>query len=360
MSDNLSVLIVDDSLIFRHVVTDALEKEAGIHVAGSVRNGAKALEHIQRSPPDLVTLDVEMPEMNGLQTLTEIKKIERERGGGEIGVIMLSAYTRKGADITIRALELGAFDFVAKPQGTSEVDSVQRLKASLLPKIHYFASRKSLSGRVAALPDSVARAPRKTTPATEEIKALLIGVSTGGPKALTRIMPDLCKKVTVPTLIVQHMPETFTTSLAESLNKRCLHTVKEAREGDVVERETVYIAPGGRHMVLRRGIGGKPIIALNQHPPQNGCRPSVDVLFRSAPEVLGGRFVAAIMTGMGKDGADSLRAINRAGAHIIAQDEASSVVWGMPGSAVATGYVDHVVPLDNIPAVIARIVNERK
>jgi two-component system chemotaxis response regulator CheB len=353
MTNTLSVLIVDDSLIFRHVVAAALEGEEGVHIAGSVRNGAKALEHIRSSPPDLVTLDVEMPEMDGLQTLAEIKKIEAARNDLRIGVIMLSALTRKGADTTIRALELGAFDFVAKPRGASEEDSLRQLKASLLPKIHYFASRKSLGVRPPATP----LRPVAAAPAAETINAVLIGVSTGGPKALIRMLPALCSHTTVPILIVQHMPETFTASLAESLDKKCPHTVKEGRDGEAIERATVYIAPGGHHMVVRRGIGGKAVIALNRQPPENGCRPSVDVLFRSAPAVLGGGIIAVIMTGMGSDGARSLRPLKRVGARLIAQDEASSVVWGMPGSAVATGLVDTVAALDDIPATVKNFID---
>lgn len=353
MAQQKKILVVDDSLIFRHAVEDVLKSDSSITVIGSVRNGAKAMDFIREKRPDLVTLDVEMPEMDGMATLKAIQELNQAGPSlPPVKVIMLSAFTRFGADVTIRALELGAFDFVAKPRTESAEDSLQRLREQLLPKIH-----ACLAGLPAASPDKAApvvKSPVKQGPLSE-VRAVFIGVSTGGPKALTEMLPSLCQKISLPIFIVQHMPATFTASLAESLGKKCAHLVKEGAEGEAVMPRTVYIAPGGRHMtvVSRDGI---PRIRLNDQPPENGCRPSVDVLFRSAPDVYPGGCVALILTGMGMDGAKSLRALKREGAIILAQDEKSSVVWGMPGAAVETGLVDAVVSLESIPETVARAV----
>jgi two-component system chemotaxis response regulator CheB len=187
------------------------------------------------------------------------------------------------------------------------------------------------------------------------MRAVVIGTSTGGPRALSALLPDLCTVVELPILIVQHMPPGFTKSLADSLARQTGRKVVEATEGMPLERATVYIAPGARHLLLR-GSSVSPVIALNEQPPENGCRPSADVLFRSAASVLAGEVVAVILTGMGNDGTAGLSAIRRAGGHVIAQDEASSVVWGMPGSAVAAGVVDEVYPLDRIAVAVAAVV----
>ena len=365
----IKVLIVDDSLIFRHAVADALKTEPDIKIAGSVRNGLKAVEFIREHDVDIVTLDLEMPEMDGLETIDEIQKLNKSRSNThKIGIVMLSALTIAGARSTIQALEKGAFDFITKPQNSSDDDCIQLLNRELVPRIRQYmrtgsspVHRKTLamaglaSVKAAAVTAKSAIAFRNRS----EIKAILIGVSTGGPRALSDMLPDLCLKTTLPVLIVQHMPPDFTRSLAENLDKKCSHHVTEATDGERILNNTIYIAPGGRHMMIATNDSGEEVIAINDQPPENGCRPSVDILFRSAAAVYGCNALPILLTGMGTDGTLGIRPLKRAGAWIIAQDEASSVVWGMPGSAVDTGLVDEIVPLQKIPDAIFAATNKQ-
>ncbi|MEZ4526609.1 MAG: chemotaxis response regulator protein-glutamate methylesterase [Desulfobacterales bacterium] len=361
-----SVLIVDDSRIFRSIVEECLKNEDDIKIIGSVRNGIKAMEFIRSCRPDIVTLDMEMPDLDGLETLRAIREFNASTPDlPSIGVIMLSIFTRRGADITIRALEEGAFDFIAKPEGKNPGENIESLRRQLTARIRFFISRR-IASRIRPVPEIMASAsaspeiPDRIEKKTGQmrathIRAVLIGVSTGGPKALMTILPDICERIDIPVFIVQHMPPTFTASLAGSLNSKCAYTIVEAQHNGVVSPRCAYIAPGGKHMLIRKQ--GKDVITvINEQPPENGCRPSVNVLFRSAVPVYGSNVIAVIMTGMGSDGSKGVAALKRAGAVIIAQDENTSVVWGMPGSAVAAGCVDHVLPLQNIPGVIADLV----
>ncbi|KPA13948.1 response regulator receiver modulated CheB methylesterase [Candidatus Magnetomorum sp. HK-1] len=367
MKNLTTILIVDDSLIFRKIVQKCLDGEDDIQVIGSVRNGLKAMEFIQTQRPDLVTLDLEMPEMNGIQTLAAIQRFNSEHEDlPPIGVIMVSAFTKKGADVTIKALESGAFDFITKPEGNNQQKNFSTLRRQLLAKIRYFTSRRIASrnrGTLTPIRQEI-RPVRKLNTGTVPIikqtryKAILIGVSTGGPRALMTVIPELCQNIDLPILIVQHMPPKFTESLAESLNSKCRHQVIEAKNNQTVEKQHVYIAPGGKHMVICRK-GAVLTIQTNEEAPEHGCRPSVDVLFRSAEPVLGGDIVAVILTGMGTDGTNGLAYLKQSGAYVVAQDEASSVVWGMPGSAVRSGFVDEVQPLDKIPECIVDILQKR-
>jgi two-component system chemotaxis response regulator CheB len=355
MNNGISLLIVDDSRLFRTALEDALRGQGGVVVAGSVFSGAKAMEFIRSTPPDLVTLDVEMPGMDGLQTLEQIKAFNLSRPTSPpVGVIMVSAFTRRGEQVTINALQAGAFDFVAKPSGGSAQTNLALLRDELLAKIHAFAaSRRRPGADAGAVAGFPVRAPAiKRT----RMRAVVIGASTGGPRALSEMLPALCRAVDLPILIVQHMPEGFTRSLAESLARQTRRRVVEATDSMLLEPSTVYIAPGAKHLLLR-GTAALPVVALNGQPPENGCRPSADVLFRSSAAVLGGELIAVILTGMGKDGTAGLGAIRRAGGHVIAQDEGSSVVWGMPRSAVEAGVVDEVQPLNAIPAAVAAVIN---
>ena len=361
-----TVLIVDDSLVYRHAIEDALKDEPDIKVIGSVRNGVKAMEFIAVSQPCLVTLDLEMPDLDGIETLKAIQQFNADHAlVPGINVIMLSAHTKKGAESTMQALEMGAFDFITKSETTNETESIAALKLALIHRIHHMSSL-SLLGRqthVKTQPPSLTVAEatpfeKNKSSAATKIKAIVIGVSTGGPKALLNMLPGLCSKVTLPIFIVQHMPEKFTQSLAESLGKKCSHRVKEGTDGELVTSKTVYIAPGGRHMLLRKS-GANTVISINDQPPENSCKPSVDILFRSIPVIYNGDAVAIVLTGMGTDGTKSVRALKREGVFIIAQDEETSVVWGMPGSAVATGLVDTVVPLMKIPDVVADYICRR-
>jgi len=355
MNDAVSLLIVDDSRLFRSALEEALRGQPGVFVAGSVFNGAKAIEFLRNAPPDLITLDVEMPGMDGLQVLEQIQAFNATRPASQaVGVIMLSAYTRRGEQVTIKALQAGAFDFIAKPSGGSAEENLASLRNELLTKIRAFtASRRARAGGATVRAPVPGRGPvLKRT----RMRAVVIGASTGGPRALSEMLPGLCQAVDLPILIVQHMPPGFTRSLAESLARQTGRRVVEATDGMPLEKSTVYIAPGAKHLLLR-GTASLPIVALNEQPPENGCRPSADVLFRSAATVFGGELIALILTGMGRDGTAGLGAIRRAGGHVIAQDEASSVVWGMPGSAVEAGVVDETHPLRAIPAAVAAVVN---
>jgi two-component system, chemotaxis family, protein-glutamate methylesterase/glutaminase len=371
MPASARVLIVDDSRIFRAALEASLADAEGIEVVGSVFSGEKALEFIRANRPDVVTLDVEMPGLNGLETLEAIRQLDAgTEAGAEVGVIMVSAYTKRGAEVTIQALQRGAFDFITKPtaaQKTENADNLALLRQQLLSKIRLFmAERSRRSTARKSIPPAIADHSGQSSAASrtrwlqagprEAIRAIVIASSTGGPKALEKLLPDLVRRTDLPILIVQHMPPKFTDSLAESLGRACQAAVAEAREGELVEEKRVYLAPGGKHLILRSDRG-EFVLGLNEQPPENGCRPSADVLFRSAAAALQGGVAAIVLTGMGRDGTAGLGAIKRAGGYAFAQDEATSVVWGMPGSAVEAGLADEVLPLGDIAAAVESLVN---
>jgi len=356
MADPIKVLIVDDSRLFRAALEDALAGQEDIRVIGSVFSGAKALEFIRQSPPHVVTLDVEMPGMNGVETLEQIQAlIAAGVAPASLGVVMVSAFTRRGADITVKALEAGAFDFVTKPSASSPEEGLQMLRDEVLPKIRACARRLP---RIASAPFRVPPV-RPTAARPSNIRTIVIGASTGGPRALSVLLPDLCSQTDLPILLVQHMPAGFTASLAESLARQTKKRVVEAADGMPIEKNSVYIAPGGRHLLIR-GNSIAPVTGLTDQPPENGCRPSADVLFRSAATCFGSSAVAVILTGMGRDGTVGLGALKRAGARVFAQDQETSVVWGMPGSAVEAGVADEVLPLPRIAPAIAAFINQLK
>jgi two-component system chemotaxis response regulator CheB len=345
------VLIVDDSRIFRELIETALRGTA--EVVGSVFNGEKALEFIAASPPDLVTLDFAMPGLDGLATLKRIQEFNATRPkSSAVGVLMVSAVTKTGARVTIEALEAGAFDFVTKPSAASADENRNELRRQLAAKVRAWQSRR---------PAEPAPVPPSFKPMCRVggVRAVLIGVSTGGPAALATLLPPLCEGTDVPVFVVQHMPDGFIPALVASLGRRCSHRVVEARDGEAVAPRTVYFAPSGRHMVLRGSADGTLQTGLNDQPPEQGFRPSVDVLFRSAAAALGGAAVALVLTGMQDDGTRGLGPLKRAGAYAIAQDEASSVVWGMPGAAVAAGLIDAVLRLERIPAAVHTLIAGR-
>jgi two-component system chemotaxis response regulator CheB len=359
MPDHARVLIVDDSRIFRAALEDALTGQDGIAVVGSVFSGEKALDFIRATPPDLVTLDVEMPGLGGLETLHAIQRLNAARPQAPpVGVIMVSAFTRAGADVTVRALQAGAFDFVTKPKGPSAEASQQELRQQLLPRIRAFMQRRQRGA-----PQPPPAAPRPTRQPPRTIRAVLIAASTGGPQALGVLLPELCAGVDLPIFLVQHMVPEFTRSLAEMLARQTGRTVVEARDGEPAAARAVYVAPGDRHLLLRAGPGGDLRTALNDQPKENGFRPSADVLVRSAASALGGEVVAVVLTGMAcdrvADGTAGLRPLKRAGGYVIAQDEATSVVWGMPGSVVAAGLADAVLPLGQIAAAVRALAAGR-
>jgi two-component system chemotaxis response regulator CheB len=355
----LRVLIVDDSRLFRSAVEAALAGRDEVRVVGSVFSGEKALEFLRMHPVDLVTLDVEMPGMDGLATLREIQKLNQLRPLEKpIGVLMLSAYTQAGAEVTIQALQAGAFDFIPKPDlGSQEINQAW-LTAQLMAKIRAFRNPSALpedrpaaeGARLAAIRNSGIKRP---------IAAVLIAVSTGGPQALAEVIPPLAARIEVPVLIVQHMPPGFIPSLASSLSQNNRFPVIEARDAQPIQSRTFYLAPSGKHLILRR-INCVLYTGLLETPPEGGgLRPSADVLFRSAAAELPGATIAVVMTGMGFDGTAGLAVLKRAGGYAIAQDEATSTVWGMPRCVVEAGLADTVVPLGRIADVVTRQVRDR-
>jgi two-component system, chemotaxis family, protein-glutamate methylesterase/glutaminase len=365
-NDNLiNVLVVDDTLIYRKIVGDVLSEIPEVKVVGTANNGKAALARIAALQPDLLTLDVEMPEMNGLEVLEQI-----QRQNLNLGVVMFSSLTKRGSDITIKALELGAFDFIPKPEFGTLAENRQLLKNSLLPIIKAFARRKELKNilysKIHQPSSSEVRSPHpKVLPSRQPVIApkrtkssiVGIGISTGGPNALARLLPQLPANLGVPILIVQHMPPIFTQSLANSLNMKSPLNIKEACDGEPVVPNTVFIAPGGKQMKVVAGqMADQKIIRITDDPPENSCKPSVDYLFRSLLEHYGGAVTGVIMTGMGSDGTAALKLMKKQGATIIAQDEATCVVFGMPKEPIDSGIVDVIAPLDKIAGEICLTV----
>ena len=363
----LRVLVVDDTIVYRKIISDILTAIPGVEVVGTANNGKIAVSKIQTLRPDLVTLDVEMPEMNGLEVLEAIGD-----KSGNTGVVMLSTLTTRGGDITIRALELGAFDFVPKPQSGSMQENLAAVRNRLVPIIEAFKRRMEIrailhKGKGRPL-DTRIPAPtglRKTVPARRPVRntkseIITLGISTGGPNALARMMPEIPADIGVPILIVQHMPPVFTASLAKSLDAKCAIRVKEAEHGEAVFPNVAYIAPGGSQMRVAGAADGRTrIIEITDAPPENSCKPSADYLFRSVSRHYVGRATGVIMTGMGSDGFRGLEELKENGAHIIAQDEASCTVYGMPRKPIETGLADVIAPLSEIAAAITRSVRSQ-
>ena len=343
------MLVVDDSVVIRRLVSHALEEDPRLEVVGSAPNGVVALERIPQVHPDVITLDIEMPEMDGLETLRRIRKLYPR-----LQVIMFSTLTERGAAATMDALTLGANDYVTKAANIGSLDrSMSSLRSDLIPKIKQFFHLDTDTAAVApALKPP--RAPRFQSPKLAR-RVVCIGVSTGGPNALAVVMPMFPKNFRVPILIVQHMPPLFTRLLAERLNSQTELSVEEAREGSNVEPGKVLIAAGDYHMRLRK-TGERVTTTLDQEAPENSCRPAVDVLFRSVGQVYGGASIAVVLTGMGQDGLRGVEGLQPQGACVIAQDEPSSVVWGMPGAVVKAGLADFVVDLKEVvPEILKQL-----
>ncbi len=365
----MKVLVADDSSFFRKAMTEVLSSLPGVEVVGSASNGRLTLQKVQELRPDLLTLDMEMPELDGLAVLDALKT-----EGNMPAVIVVSALTREGGKLALQALQKGAFDFITKPDTSNAGESRKilrtefetRLKALSLrlgvrnilrgtSSIQSPPSSKPLISSPSVAPDTIVDRMRRVSGISKP-EMVLIGVSTGGPNALGVLLPAL-PRLGVPVLIVQHMPAIFTQTLAESLSVKCVLRVLEASHGQTAEADTVYIAPGGRQMRLAPAPDGRGIIRINDDPPENNCRPSVDTLFRSVALHFPGRAMGVILTGMGNDGTLGLKLLRRSGCFVIAQDEPSCVVFGMPKSAIDAGVVDEVLPLEAIPARIARVVH---
>ena len=360
----IRVLIVDDSIVFRRIMAEVLSSLPEVEVVGQAQNGKLAVQKVRELQPNLVTLDMEMPEMDGLAVLDALKYAVSMPA-----VIVVSALTKQGGQLTIQALQKGAFDFITKPDTANAEESRKALQAELVPRLKALSLRLGVRGilhgtaptppkpqgaAVGASLDSVGVRMARLTGGTKP-DLVLIGVSTGGPNALSVLLPAL-PRLGVPILIVQHMPPLFTQTLTENLSGKCVLGVREAVHGETAEADMVYIAPGGRQMRLAHGPDGRMVIQITDDPPENNCRPAVDYLFRSVSLQFPGRAMGVILTGMGSDGTLGLRLLKRHGCFVIAQDEASCVVYGMPKSAVDAGLTDEVLPLDAIAGRIAAVV----
>ncbi len=344
----IRVLVVDDSVVIRRVLCDVLSKESDLEVVGIAGDGKIALAKMAQLHPDLVTLDVEMPVMDGLETLAELRKLYPK-----LPVIMFSTLTERGAAATLDALSLGASDYVTKPSNTSPEGAIEAVRSQLIPKIKALGPKTGAKPAVPALPPRPPVPVKK--PANARVEIVTIGTSTGGPNALAEVLPRIPKDFPVPIVVVQHMPPLFTRLLAERLASRSEIPIEEGSTGATLSPGHCWIAPGNFHMTVKRaGVNWR--LDLNQDPPENSCRPAVDVLFRSVAAVYGPNALALVMTGMGADGVIGARHIREAGGEVIIQDEASAVVWGMPGLVYAAGQADAVYPLDQLGQEITRRV----
>ena len=339
------------------MLQSVLEQIPGVQVVGSVFSGAKALEFIARSPPDLITLDIEMPGISGLETLREIaRRNVQAKPLPPVDTILVSALTKTGSMVAVEGLQLGALDFICKPSASNEQANRDALQRSIEQKLavvrqRRFGIRSRENAGTSPRPVTASGMPRQHG----HFRAIAIGTSTGGPEALGILLPSLVQRCHVPIFIVQHILEGLSGYLAESLSRKCVRPVLEAQDDLVVETGGIYLAKSGRHMVVRSD-NGVARIGLSESPPEKGCRPAANVLLRSAAIVYGSRLATAILTGMGDDGADGVRIVKRAGGYVIAQDEASSVVWGMPRAAAETGAVDEVLPLSIISDCLVGLV----
>lgn len=354
MNNKIKVLVVDDSAFMRKSLSIMLESDPGIEVIATAIDGLDGLNKVKNLRPDIVTLDIEMPRMDGLTALKHIMK------QSPTPVIMVSSLTTEGADETLKALDLGAVDFIPKASSFVSV-AIAAIKDDLIRKVKGFAkNKKSVIHRINTFHNKSTGGIPSGTKSIKPLprgnyKAVVLGISTGGPISLQKVVPILSSKLNVPTFIVQHMPPKFTASLAQRLNNMSSLEVKEAENNETVRNGVVYIAPGGMHMTLRRN-GVNIVIAISEMPKDKLHRPSVDVLFESAEKVYGKNVLSVIMTGMGRDGLEGVKKLKAVGAHCIAQDEASSVVYGMPKVIVENGLADTIAPLEEIPNIINKAV----
>lgn len=382
VTDPVRVMVVDDSVVVRGLIGRWIDEDPALAVVASHRNGKLAVDDIVRSNPDVVVLDVEMPEMDGITALPLMLKAKPG-----LVVVMASTLTRRNAEISLKCLSLGAADYVPKPESNSGVTTSADFRSEVVQKVKTLGQRAQMrSGRahpahaepVSRFTSSVAPpAPRVPAPSPSRAagtsaaptlrpyssltpKVLLIGSSTGGPQALTRLFGEIGPAiVNVPVLITQHMPATFTAILAEHITKAAGRRAAEGVHGEPLMPGRIYVAPGGRHMVVGKQ-GMETCVLLNDAPPVNFCKPAVDPLFESAVAVFGGSILACVLTGMGHDGAAGASRIANAGGSVIAQDEESSVVWGMPGAVAQAGAAAEILPLDQIGSKIMRILGGRR
>ena len=356
--ERIRVLVVDDSVVIRRLISNSLEQDPTIELVGTASDGSIGMQRIEQLNPDVLTLDIEMPNMDGLEMLRRIR-----HDFPKLRVIMFSTLTERGAAKTLEALTLGADDYVAKGSNLGSIDnSMARLREEMIPKIKQFfrlpeqshASGATESSSNQAASSSSWRNTSSLNRKNIRPKVVVIGVSTGGPTALGEILPNLPAGFALPILVVQHMPPLFTRLLAERLNATCKLPVAEATHEAHVESGKILIAPGDFHMKVASN-GGEVRVLLDQGPRLNSCRPAVDALFTSIGEAYGGAALAVVLTGMGQDGLRGAGILKALGATVLVQDEASSVVWGMPGAVVNAGLADRVLPLDEVVPEIVRI-----
>ncbi len=360
MARKIKVVVVDDSAFMRKSLSIMLESDSDIEIIGTARDGVEGFELVKKTSPDIVTLDIEMPRMDGLSTL---KKIMKEC---PTSVLMVSSLTTEGAEATMKALEYGAVDFIPKELSFVNVNIIN-IREDLIRKVKEIVKQKSLRDRLQRL--------QSLKPAVDQIKpsvgiklvlpkmlykAVALGISTGGPMSLQKVIPLLSKKIDIPIFIVQHMPPKFTKSLAERLNGMSALEVKEAEADEVVRNGVVYIAPGGFHMTVKKNLGGQTVIKISEEPSTTLHRPSVDVMINSVVEIYGKHTLGVIMTGMGKDGYEGIKEIKRLGGYCMAQDEESCVVYGMPKAIVDAGFADAIAPLNKISEVLNNSVSYGK
>jgi two-component system chemotaxis response regulator CheB len=358
----LRVMVVDDSVVIRGLISRWIAAEPDMVVAASLRTGLEAVNQLERVNPDVAVLDIEMPELDGISALPQMLAKKRN-----LIIIMASTLTRRNAEISFKALSLGASDYIPKPETTREPAAADIFKHDLLQKIRHLGARvrrKATAARPVAAPlvhreapSPVVAAPALTKRAFGSLmpRVLLIGSSTGGPQALMTLVSEIGAVIDrVPVLITQHMPPTFTTILAEHLARTSRRPAHEGIDGEVIKAGQIYLAPGGKHMRVARQ-GANAVIALDDGPSINFCKPAVDPLFNSAIEIWQGAILAVVLTGMGSDGMRGGKDIVAAGGSVIAQDEASSVVWGMPGAAANAGICAAVLPLNQIGPKLVRL-----
>lgn len=343
------MLVVDDSVVIRRLLSDIIDEDPDFEVVGTASNGQIAVDKMTRLQPDVLTLDVEMPVMDGIATLREL----RTRGLTK-PTVMFSTLTERGASATLDAMQLGAADYVTKPSNTGSFDQArERVREELLPKL------RALGRRAVPTKDLLRKElPRVRIGGSAFVDLLAIGCSTGGPNALASFFEQLPRDFGVPIVITQHMPPVFTGLLAKRLDTLSGVDVVEAEAGMVLQAGTAYIAPGDHHMVLVKR-GEEVQIALNQDPPENSCRPAVDPMFRSIAPIYGPRALAVVLTGMGHDGLAGARWLKETGAQVFVQDAATSVVWGMPGAIAEAGLADAVLPLDALPPAVKTRIRGR-
>lgn len=357
------VMVVDDSAVIRGLLSRTLESDSSVSVVTSVSNGQMALDMLPRYDIEVIVLDIEMPVMDGLTALPQLLKIKPD-----VQVVMASTLTRKNADISLRAMQAGAADYVAKPSSSGEIHSADDFKRELTEKVKALgagvraakkakvartASATSIQKQVPAASTSRQLGQLRPTP-TQAPDIIAIGSSTGGPPALFELLRNIGSGITQPIVITQHMPPTFTTLLAEHISRASGIPAAEGKDGEVILGGHIYVAPGGKHMLIEK-VGANATIRLTDDPPENYCKPAVDPMLRSMSKVYGSRILVVILTGMGSDGEKGSQVVTAAGGSVIAQDEETSVVWGMPGAVASAGLCSAVLPLPEIAPYIRKL-----